>query len=232
MFNTKSELLANRFTSNVPLFVSKGKTLEIDGCLNNVTEVALFEMKAVWLREDILRNGDYSKVIEHLLKKYGVSDNTTKGIGQLANIVRFIAKHQNEQLVQEFSKVNVIYPVLLVHDVFLSAPLYGQLLAREFRKLLSIEAELESSGFRLNNLIIKDLVLVTVEDLENMESLVNYVGFLEFLNDYSNCCSDRMMSVNNFIATSKYSQHIRHNKFLAAKSEEVFSRSLRLFFYE
>jgi hypothetical protein len=232
MFNPVSALLIKRFTSNVPLFVSKGKSLEIDGCLNDVSDLVLFEIKAVWLREDILRGNDYSKVVAHVLKKYGVSDDTTKGIGQLANIVKIIIDKQNDQLFKEFSQVKIIYPVLLVHDVFLSAPLYGQLLANEFRKLLTNKAELDSSGFRINNLIVKDLVLVTIEDLENIESLVKYAGFRDFLIDYSNQCSDRMTSVNNFIAASDYSQHIRHNKFLAAKSEEIFSRSLRLFFGE
>lgn len=231
MFPDISGALTKRLSCNIQGSDRAGNKIEIDACLNDIMEVILFEIKAVWIREDEILSEDYEKYLQHLRKKYGVTEGTSrdrkiKGVGQLARITNMLATTkewlgQNE----EFSQVQLIYPVLVVYDPFLAAPVYGNILASEFKTLLAPEAELQSGELRKGQLRIAPLIVMTIEELENLETSIEHFSFRDLLADYSRACPDRLMSFYNFIATSKYSHQMYHNRSLNTTILEILHKS-------
>lgn len=143
MFDEGRNTLSTRLQCNIKVKDRTGKNFEIDSCLNDVTEMVVFEMKAGWLPEKTILSDNYERYLHCLLKKYGTvkgesGERAVKGMGQLARTVNLIALKEWSGHNDEFSKVERIYPVLVVHDVHLSAPIYGNYFAKEFEKYLSL----------------------------------------------------------------------------------------------
>lgn len=230
MFPNIPGVLTQRLSCNMNSTDQAGNAVEIDACLNDVTEIILFEMKAVWIREDEILAEDYERYLQHLRKKYGVTEGTSqdrkvKGVGQLARLVKMLASKEWLGQNQEFSQVQLIYPVLVVHDPFLAAPIYGDFLASELKRSVAPDAELQSGELKKGQLRIAPLIVMTVEDLENLETSVEHFGLRDLLADYSRSCPDRLVSLHNFIAFSKYSGQIYHNRSVAAKGLEILRKT-------
>ena len=208
-----------------------GKELEIDACINKDRDLILFEIKAVWIREDKILNEDYQKYLEHLREKYGVTEQDSqgnrkiKGVGQLARILNDISCDQFQAKNREFSQFNAVYPVLLVCDTFLTAPVYGQFLASEFERLFQPDQKRDSGELIKNNLTVHPLIVLTIEDLENLELSIKHFEFRDLLLDYSISCPDKLESLKNYIAYSKYNQQMYYNKSLAGKCLELFKQT-------
>lgn len=65
---------------------------------------------------------------------------------------------------------------------------------------------------------------MTIDDLEVLEGPVREFGLCELLNDYSRECTDRFVSLHNFMATfPKYSRHLLES----ARVRAAFSAELR-----
>ncbi len=128
-----------------------GQSVQItDACLNDVTEAILFEMKAVWVRDDVVLDDDYERYLDHLRDKYGVrtgseGGRSIKGVGQLARAITKVASGEWVPITEDFTRVKQLYPVLLVHDPLLDAPVHGKFLAAEFAAALAPE-EVERTG--------------------------------------------------------------------------------------
>ena len=187
------------------------KELEIDACIKKDHELVIFEIKAVWIREDKILNEDYQEYLQHLREKYGVvrqqgdpKQQKIKGVGQLARILNNISLEKFQKENNEFSQIKTVYPILLVYDSFLTAPVYGNFLASEFEELLQPDAKKDSGELIKSNLKIHPLIVMTIEDLENLELSVRHFVFHDLLSDYSKFCSDRLMSLKNYIAYSDY----------------------------
>ena len=215
----------------IPKIGQRRDTLEIDACLNDFTEIVLFEMKAVWLREDEILSNDHEVFLEHLRKKYGIpledsSSQREKGVGQLARLVRLVANEQFKNVCQELASAEVVYPVLLVHDPFIGAPVYGNFLASEFKKHLDPDLELQPDKYKKGKLQIAPLIVMTIEDLENLETSLEHFGLRELLNDYSQACVDRLVSLHNYIATSNYAKKIYHSRWLAGKLKDIAEKTM------
>ncbi len=204
-----------------------GKELEMDACIIKHRDLILIETKAVWIREDKILNEDSQKYLEHLREKYGVIEqcNTgtrkVKGVGQLARIANNIVCDLFQIKNPEFNQVATIYPILLVYDAFLDAPVYGQFLASEFERLFCPS---QKSDFK-NGLTVHPLIVLTIEDLENLEFSLNHFELQDLLSDYSINCPDRLASLNNYIAGSKYAKQMYYNKNLAGKCLELFEQT-------
>lgn len=235
MFPDISGVLTKRLSCNIRGTDRAGNEIEIDACLNDVTEIVLFEMKAVWIREDEILTEDYERYLQHLRKKYGATggtlrDRKNKGVGQLARVIKILASREWLGQNKEFSETGLIYPVLVVHDPFLAAPVYGNFLASEFKTLLTPDAELRSGELKKGQIRIAPLIVMTVEDLEDLETSIEHFGFRGLLADYSRSCPDRLMSLHSFIAFSKYGQQMRHNRSIAAKGLEILRKSQEAIF--
>ena len=222
--------LVKRLTCNIRETDSAGNVIEIDACLNDVTEMVLFEMKAVWIRENEILTEDYESYLQHLKKKYVTTEGTSgdrkiKGIGQLARTINILASRNGLGQNKEYSEIQFIYPVLIVHDPLMHAPAYGNFLASEFKTLLAPDIELQSGELKKGRFRIAPLILMTVEDLENLETSVEHFALRDFLADYSRYCRDRLMSLHDFIAYSPYAKQFRHNQTMVDKGLEILRKT-------
>jgi len=92
----------------------------------------------------------------------------------------------------------------------MDAPGTGNFLANEFRALLGTE-----------NLKIRvaPLTIMTIEDLENLESAIRQFSIRQLLFDYTNDVPDAFLSLHNFIAHSRYADKLKPSPHLREKSE-------------
>ena len=91
--------------------------------------------------------------------------------------------------------------------------------------LVAPDAELPSGELKKGQLRIAPLIVMTVEDLEDLETSVEHFRLRDFLDDYSRSCADRLISLRSFIAFSKYGQHMYHNRNVAANGLEILQRT-------
>jgi len=229
----ESITLHKRLFCDITIPLKRGISIgQIDACLNDVTEVVLFEMKAVFLKDSVFLD-NYEELIEFLRERYGITneDETikVKGVGQLARIINEVVLNKLVINEVDFSRVQKIYPILVVHDSLLHAPLYGEFLASEFYELIKPEAITSNGEMIKKNTQILPLILMTIDELENIESSCEHYGLKDFLNDYSKDCTDRKVSINNYVSFSdKYNFY--HNKYLASKSLEIIERTRQIVF--
>lgn len=237
MFPDIPSALTQRLRCNIKLCEKNrsGDEIEIDAYLNDVTEIVLFEMKAVWIREDEILSDDHESYLQHLREKYGISADgsgkrKTKGIGQLARLLKVMSTEEFLMRSNQFSRTKLIFPVLLVYDPFLHAPVYGNFLASEFKAYLEPDAELRSGELLKSRFRIVPLIIMTVEDLENLESSLEHFGLRDLLANYSVSCVDRLVSLHNYIASSGYGKKMYHNRWLAGKTLELLDKTKKAVF--
>lgn len=221
-----------RLSCNIVGTVQKGQEVEIDACLNDVADIVLFETKTGLIREDKILIDDYEKYLHHLREKYVESHQGNKGIGQLAKIINMLASRKWLGENQEFSEAERIFPVLVVHDPLLSAPVYGHFFASEFDRLLEPDSRPQFGTCLKGNLRITLPIVITIDDLENLETSIEYFAFRDLLSDYSRTCPDRLESLHNFIAFSHYKHHMYHNRNIASAGLAIIEKSKNAIFPE
>jgi hypothetical protein len=107
----------------------------------------------------------------------------------------------------------VIHPVLLVHDTRLNAPAYGTFLDAEFRALLGSVPP----GKR-----VMPLTVMTIADLENLESSVDQFSMRQLLADYAAAHPDGLVSLHNFMACDpRYADKLKPSAQLMKDSERL-----------
>lgn len=210
--------LVDRLIANAQGKDGMGRAFEIDGALTGVDDTVMFEMKAGWVRESEIL--DEEGFIRELRDKFGVSPDAgerDKGVAQLARSIGAIARGEWWGPTGEFRSARRFFPVLVTHDARMAAPGATNFLAEEFRRLLN----------RIPPTIhVEPLTLMTIDDLENMESSVESFSISEMLFDYARACPDRLRSLHNFIALSKYGPKIRPSGDLIRSSLE-FAESMK-----
>ncbi len=234
MFNTPTSL-TKRLTCNIHKAISKRKeTIEMaDACLNDITEVVLFEIKATTLSETTILDKNHESYLQILRKKYSKTQGTdnergTQGVAQLARTICIIAAQKWLDENEEFSNAETVYPVLVVHDSLMTAPVYGNFLTSEFKQCFLPDAEFSTGELKKGNLRVVLPIVLTVEDLENLENSIERFGFRTVLTDYSQTCPERSMSFYNFLAFSeKYKNRIYPNRYLAGKTLEVLEKCVK-----
>jgi len=159
--------------------------------------------------------------VQQLRRKYGVlaaeggARERPKGAAQLARIIGAIARKEWTGSSGEFAQAAKIYPVLVVYDERLGVPGSGKFLDDEFKSLL---------GKMPSEVVVHPLTIMTIGDLENLESSVTEFGFRDLLCDYTRDCPDRMRSLHQFMATSSYATKLKPTERVAEASEEVMRR--------
>lgn len=235
MFPDISGVSAKRLSCHIRKTDQMGNELEIDACLNDIVETVVFEIKAVWIRENEILTDDHEAYLQHLREKYIVGgesarDRKIKGLGQLVRTINLLASQEWAQQNAEFSKVELVYPMLVAYDPLLSVPVYGNFLASEFKVLLAPDSEPRSSQMRKGRLRIAPLTVMSVEDLEDLEVSIRHFGFKELLADYSQSHPDRITSLHDFIALSKYNQQMYPNRALVDAGLEILEKSQKAVF--
>ena len=172
-------------------------------------------MKAAWLREDVILDDSYVNFMDHIRSKYGVipgGGDRPKGVGQLARSVGAIVRGEWRGAQNEFTEPKLIYPVLLVHDTRMDAPATGPFLHAEFLALL---------GPVPTGKHVAPLIIITIKDLENLETSISTFALGQLLDDYNRDCPDRVRSLHNYIAHSTYGQKIEPSEQLKRNSFEL-----------
>jgi len=226
MFPDLSQVANKRINCNIIGKDQDKQEFEIDVCLNDITEVVLFETKTGFIREDKILVDDYELFLNHLREKYVHN----KGIGQLSRVVRALASRKWLGNNKEFNEAKKVYPVLIVQDSLLSAPGYGEFFALEFLKLLAHDFPAPNGQFLIGNLEVALPIIITIDDLENLETSIEHFGFRDMLFDYSKSCPDSFVSLHNFLASSLYNQKIYQNKSIANSTIDIVNKSKKAFF--
>ena len=190
----------------------------------------LFEVKSGLIPENAVLCDDYETLLQSMRKKYSITSESKgrsklKGVGQLARAVTSLATKKWAANGDEFRAVEFIYPVLIVHDAFLTSPVYGSFFASEFAAHLEPDSTLPSGIFVKRDMKIAPVIVMSIDDLENLETSVEHFGFRDLLADYSGSCPDRLMSLHNFIAFStRYRDTMYHNRNLASNALEILDK--------
>ena len=229
MFPDLSGVTNKRLTCNISGKDQDGQVFEIDACLNDLTEVVLFEVKTGFIREENILDDDYERFLKELRKKYVEGPDGNKGIGQLVRLIQILASKKWLGENQEFDQVKRIYPVIVVHDSLVSAPVYGQFFASEFLRLLIPNTITQVGECTKRELNITLPIVITINDLENLETSIEHFGFRDLLSDYSKSCPDRVESLHNFIASSRYKKHMYHNRHTATSSIDIIEKGKKAF---
>ncbi len=210
---------------------SRSGDFEVDACLNYVTDLILFELKATWPREGELTPDNSLSLLQSLRKQYGISEHNKKGAAQLARVVKAITEDKWPGPAKEFRQVKRIVPVLVVHDVLLGAPGFGAFVAAEFDRALGPSARVTTGERPADAVRVVVPIVLTVEDLELLEVSIDHFSLRDALLDYSDACPDRMTSFHSFLAASPDdSRQIYANRDLAAAAMEPLSMAMdRLF---
>lgn len=230
-----SPVLPDRLTCNLHGTSRSGDDVELaDACLNDVTDVVLFETKAAFLREE--SSVDIYVYEQELKKKYGVTagsekDRGVKGAGQLARSIRRIVAGELTPVGSDWERVRHIFPVLVVYDVSLNSPGHAEFFEEEFRQALEPD-EMGPSGFMQKGArTVAPLTLMTIEDLENLESSVQHFRLVDFLRDYAGTTRNGVrLSLHDFMASVQDKYRLIYSKELAERATTVLEETGRMMF--
>lgn len=189
--------------------------------MTGIDEIALVEAKAVWVRDDTVLTADPTQYLAQLRRKYGAEPDEDgdgkpkKGIAQLARSIGRIAAGTWIANDDSLFSARGIYPVLLVHDTLLSAPVHGHFLAKEFERFLQPDESFASGYMRKGRFHVSPLALMTIDDLELLETSVEEFALIDLLRDYSAQCPDRFVSLHNLprrVALRRAPAHVRNRR--------------------
>lgn len=210
----------------------QGQPVEIaDAMLRYGATSFLFEFKAVWIREDKLLTDDVSNYPNHLRAKYGgdAEAESAKGVAQLANSITKLASGKWIPEAKKIRRHSTFYPILLVHDHLIATPLHSSFLASEFKRLLVFDSIRPDGIMTKGELRVAQLIVMSIQDLEDLETSTRDFSLREFLLDYARDCADRIVSVHNYMGTSrKYKDRLRHSRYVASYSEKALNGMGRL----
>ncbi|MGV8120652.1 MAG: hypothetical protein AB2L14_12905 [Candidatus Xenobiia bacterium LiM19] len=105
------------------------------------------------------------------------------------------------------------------------SPLHGKFLAEEFKQALGPDKELASGLLIKGKIAVKQLIVMTIEDLENLETSIKNFRLRDLLADYSSENPDRGRSLFNYIADSYYHDKLCINSTLLKKSKEIYKEA-------
>lgn len=240
-FETYCSQLLNQIYPEVPGLVRRfkqcpmgssrlGGEVELaDAMLDCGDRTVFIETKAVWIREDKIESSA-SDYIAFLRSKYGAvitgdSREQRKGVAQLANSIRQLAQDGWKPAEGDLPICDHIVPLLLVYDSLIDAPLHPWFLAREFAMLLDpSNVNWNGRSIRIGRFLVSSLIVMTIDDLEALESSTDNFGICELLGNYSAALPDRLDSLHNYIvADRKYGDAIIYSK----RVRKSFSGELR-----
>lgn len=233
---TRATHQQRRFVRNPIGGDARGGAVQLaDACLVHASELILFEMKATWISDRVVAADEPERYLDQLREKYGVHTGpegrqTAKGVGQLARSICRIANGEWTLTGQDLAGPKRLYPVLLVHDQLLDAPVHGQFLAEEFVQCLQPDGVCSNGDLRKGRFAVTPLIIMTIDDLENLEVSLEHFELRDLLCDYSAACLDRIVSLNNFIAASSYGQMMYYNRAVAGKSLDILKHTMKELF--
>jgi len=220
--------LAKRLYSDVREAKNNGIQVA-DFIIDDVTDIVVIEAKAVWIKDDKMSPDDPKMFIEHLRAKYGGEDRD-KGYKQLARSVRKISAQGWQPAGIDLTRSKRVFPVLLVHDALLDAPVSGYFLADEFSQQLQPDSLDAAEWMVKGRFRVAPLIVMTIDDLECLESSLSKFTLVDLLKAYSTTTPDRLVSLNNFLAANSEQFPLYRNKSLASGCETILDECMRRVF--
>jgi hypothetical protein len=220
--------LARRLYSDVREAADNGVQVA-DFIVDDVTDIVVIEAKAVWIQDQKMSQYDPEVFVEHLRARYGGEDSD-KGYKQLARSVRKISAREWQPEGIDLARTKRMFPVLLVHDDMLDAPVFGHFLAEEFRHQLQPDC-LDTGGWMVKgHFRVAPLVVMTIDDLECLESSLIKFTLVDLLKAYSTTTPDRLVSLHNFLAADSGQFPLIRNKSLASGCMTILDECMRRVF--
>jgi hypothetical protein len=200
-----------------------------DFIIDDFTDIVVIEAKAVWIQDEKMSQHDPQVFVDHIRARYRGEDKE-KGYAQLARNITKISSGAWQPAGIDLSRTKRMYPVLLVHDALLDAPVFGHFLAEEFRHQLQPDS-LDADGWMVKGRFrVAPLVVMTIDDLECLESSLSRFTLVDLLKAYSTATPDRLVSLNNFLAANSGQFPLIHNKTLALGCETILAECMRRVF--
>jgi hypothetical protein len=165
----------------------------------------LIEAKGVFLADDALSETDPEKFWERIQKLYGVSTDKgvekRKGIAQLADSIIGLARGEllPEGEAESLSTCKTIFPVLVVHDGLMSAPFFARSLCEDFCEILGVNSVPESGFFSYESLRVSAPIVLTIWDLELLESVSGSGSMAELFEEYVTTDWERNANFSDFL---------------------------------
>jgi len=208
---------------------------EVDAVACTGKLIFAFEAKSTFVpeRETAARESDLFLVT--LRKRYvedEESDRPLKGVGQLARLA--LSLEQADGKLRQFTgKLSqaLIFPVLIVRDWLLTAPLTGRFLNEELKAQIGASTLLPSGQMKLpSGLRIAPLTVLAIDDLEDFQTSSKYLSLTEVIRRYVESQPTCELGFRDFIANSKYQKRLLVNKKLNEQGQELIREAaIRLF---
>ncbi|MDC3962573.1 hypothetical protein KEG38_52635 [Polyangium jinanense] len=235
MYPPSASHLSDRIIFNPQTKTHNGNVEFADASLDDATDLVLFEIKGVFIKDETLQEDGIDGYISELRKKYGVTEGTAKdrgvkGIGQLARSVRLLSSSPAD-VDQRFRHATCIYSVLLVYDTLLSTPGHAEFFNREFTNLIQPEHEFSNGYMRKGRLAVAPIIIMTVEDLEILHSSIERLRLVDLLRDYCNTTQGGLRpSLSEFLKLSRHKYRLLQSSELAGRAIDMLVRTQTLLF--
>lgn len=214
--------LVDRLMTNPQGTEQNGGDVEIaDAGLIDVEDLALFEIKAVWLPDKHAEADDPNEYLQEFRRRYAAFEAAQlpkKGIGQLAAVISKLAKGHLILRRLELSAIRRIIPVLVAYDPLIDAGGHPWYLSEQFRSALRPDKVLSNGGMLKGKFVVLPPIVISVDDLEILETSVEHFGLMDLFRDYSNAHPNRMCSLHNYLTSSKYSDRLYPSRSLASSA--------------
>lgn len=200
-----------------------------DFIVDDVSEMVIIEAKAIRLQDDKMYQDNPEVFVEHLRTRYG-GEKADQGYKQLARSIHKISAQEWHPEGIDLTRTKRIYPILLVHDDLLDAPVSGHYLAEAFRLQLQPDS-LDKSGWMVKGrFCVAPLIVMTIDDLECLETSLRKFSLIDLLKSYTASIPDRLASLNNFMAANQDQFPLYHSESLISGSNVVLEESIRRVF--
>jgi hypothetical protein len=206
----ESTLLSNRLVCNLHATGKKRRRSDeiADACLNDVSEAVLFECKGVFVPEGSTH--DAEKYLVTLREKYGA---------QLARWITDIAAGKVTPLEHDWSRVERVYPVLVAYDERMDRPGHAELFAEEFAKALEPDHTLQSGFMKKGRFTVAPLTVMTINDLELLESSIKHFRLIDLLNEYAGATRAGIrVSLHDYLAYAQGGKYRLSGSMLAERA--------------
>jgi hypothetical protein len=200
-----------------------------DFIIDDVSEIVIVEAKSTRLQDDKISQKKPEAFLEHLRARYG-GKRSRQGYGQLARNINKLSTQEWQPAGIDLTSANRIYPILLVHDDLLDTPLSGHYLAQEFRLQLHPDS-LDTGGWMVKGRFrVAPLIVMTIDDLECLESSLYRFTLVDLLKAYSAKIPDRSTSLKNFMAGNKDQFPLYHSESLISDAQAIQEESVQRVF--
>jgi len=215
-----SAVLVNRLTTPVLGKDAQHNPVEVaDTCIEDVIdaqqrEIMMWEFKSAWLPEapPWKDSADYMSLLR---QRYGATEDSVKGVAQIARSIRRVGEGVWRSTNLSFNQVARIIPVLLTYDPLMEAPAHPKFLANEFARLLEPDEKRPNSDMRKGRFRVAPLVVMSLNDLEDLQSSIENFSLTELLREYSAACSERLVSLHDYVAgTAKFNDKVKYSQLL------------------